>query len=65
MLKMFLLMYILAGPTLAGILMTVALAMRLDNSTMLILTALGAVIALPIAWFVAKAIVENTGWGKG
>ncbi|GEM_PF-2414691 len=65
MLKLFLLIYILAGPTLAGILMTVGLAMRLDNSTMLMMTAAGAIIALPVAWFVAKAILEKTGWGRG
>ncbi len=64
MLKMFLLIYILAGPTLAGILMTFSLAARLDNSTMLLLTAIGAVVAIPIAWVVAKMIIERTGWGR-
>ncbi len=64
MLKMFLLIYILAGPTLAGIMMTFALATRLSNNTMLLLTAIGAVIALPIAWIVARMIVERTGWGQ-
>jgi len=61
---MFLLIYILAGPTLAGIMMTFALAARLSNNTMLLLTAIGAVVALPIAWIVAKMIVERTGWGQ-
>ncbi len=64
MLKMFLLIYILAGPTLAGILMTAALAARLDNSTMLWLIAAGAIIAIPVAWMVAKVLVERTGWGQ-
>ena len=64
MLKMFLLIYILAGPTLAGILMTVALVLRLDNAAMLWLVAAGAVIAIPVAWVVAKMIVEKTGWGQ-
>ncbi len=64
MLKMFLIIYILAGPTLAGIMMTVALAARMDNATMLWLTAAGAVIAIPIAWVVAKMIVDRTGWGQ-
>ena len=64
MLKMFLLIYILAGPTLAGMLMTFALAARLSNSTMLLLTAIGAVVAIPIAWVVARMINERTGWGN-
>jgi len=64
MLKMFLLIYVLAGPTLAGIMMTFALAARLPNNTMLLLTAIGAVIAIPVAWIVAKMIVEKTGWGQ-
>ena len=64
MLKMFLLIYVLAGPTLAGIMMTFALAARLPNSTMLLLTAIGAVVAIPVAWIVAKMIVEKTGWGQ-
>lgn len=64
MLKMFLIIYILAGPTLAGIMMTIALAARMNNSTMLLLTAIGAVVAIPVAWVVAKMIVEKTGWGQ-
>ena len=64
MLKMFLIIYILAGPTLAGMLMTVALAMRLDNATMMWLIAAGAIIAIPVAWVVAKMIVDRTGWGQ-
>ena len=64
MLKMFLLIYILAGPTLAGIMMTIALAARMNTSTMLVLTAIGAVVAIPVAWVVAKMIIEKTGWGQ-
>jgi hypothetical protein len=64
MMKLFLIMYLLAGPTLAGILMTVALAMRLSNSTMYVMIAAGFVIALPVAWFVAKAINNQTAGRK-
>ena len=60
MMKLALLIYVLAGPTLAGILMTVALAARMPNSTMLWLVATGFVIAIPIAWYVAKIINDLT-----
>ena len=64
MMKLFLLIYVIASPTLAGILMTFALAARLSNSTMYILIAAGFIIALPVAWFVAKAIDNQTA-GRG
>ena len=64
MMKLFPLIYILAGPTLAGILMIFALAAGLSNKAMLILIAIGFIVAIPVAWVVAKAIVEKTGWGK-
>ena len=60
MMKLALLIYVLAGPTLAGALMTVALAARLPNSTMLLLVAAGFVVAIPIAWYVAKVINDLT-----
>ena len=60
MLKMFLLMYVLAGPTLAGILMIVALVLRTSNSVMLGLIAAGFILAIPVSWYVAKVILENT-----
>ncbi len=59
--KLFLLIYVLAGPTLAGILMTVALAVRLPNSIMMWLIATGFLVAIPVAWFVARAIENATG----
>ncbi len=64
MMKLFLLIYIIASPTLAGILMTVALAARMSNNTMYILIAAGFIIALPVAWFVAKAISNQTAGRK-
>jgi len=60
MMKLFLLIYVLAGPTLAGILMTVALAARMSNAAMFWLIAAGFIIALPVSWFVAKAINNMT-----
>ncbi len=64
MMKLFFLIYLLAGPTLAGILMTVALAARMSNNTMYILIAAGFLIGLPVAWFVAKAIDNQTAGRK-
>lgn len=61
MLRMFLLMYVLAGPTLAGILMIVALVLRTSNAVMLWLIAAGFVLAIPVSWYVAKLILERTG----
>ncbi|WP_156098481.1 hypothetical protein [Thermopetrobacter sp. TC1] len=60
MLKMFLIIYVLAGPTLAGILMTVALAARWSNSVMMWLIAAGFIIAIPVSWYVGKIIYERT-----
>ena len=60
MMKLFLLIYIIASPTLAGILMTVALAARMSNTVMYGLIAAGFIIAIPVAWFVAKAIDNMT-----
>jgi len=60
MLKLFLITYIISGPTLAGILMTVALAARMSNNMMYALIAAGFVLAIPVAWFVAKAIANMT-----
>ena len=62
--KLFPLIYILAGPTLAGIPMIFALAAGLSKETMLILAAIGFIVAIPVSWLVAKTIMEKTGWGK-
>ncbi|HHN66974.1 MAG TPA: hypothetical protein ENK15_02910 [Thermopetrobacter sp.] len=61
MLKLFLLAYIMASVTFAGALMTAALAMRLDNTTMLLMTALGFLLAVPAAWYAAKQIAAISG----
>ncbi len=60
MLKMFLIIYVLAGPTLAGILMTIALAARLSSPMVVGLALVGFVLALPVAWVVGKMIYERT-----
>lgn len=53
--------YALAGPTLAGILITAALTMNMfDTKSMIVAAAVGFLAALPIAWIVAKQINENT-----
>lgn len=61
MYRLFGIIYALAGPTLAGILITAALTMNLFETKMMIYAAvIGFVAALPIAWIVAKQINENT-----
>lgn len=62
--KLFPLIYILAGPTLAGIPMIFALAAGMSKQTMLALAAIGFIVAIPVSWYVAKAIIEKTGWGN-
>ena len=62
--KLFPLIYILAGPTLAGIPMIFALAAGLPKETMFTLAAIGFIVAIPVAWYIAKVIVEKTGWGR-
>ena len=57
---LFLLMYVVLGATLAGSFMVAALTMGLDTMQPVLYSALaGFVIALPVAWFVAKKIKEN------
>ncbi|WP_417808246.1 hypothetical protein [Thioclava sp.] len=58
--RLFAIIYSLAGPTLAGILITAALTMNMFTSRAMIASAVvGFLVALPIAWFVAKQIKEN------
>ena len=61
MMRLFPFIYLLAGPTLGGILMIVALVMRTSNAVMLWLIAAGFIIAIPISWVVAKMIIERSG----
>jgi urea transporter len=58
--RLFAIIYSLAGPTLAGILITAALTMNMFTSRAMIASAvIGSIVALPISWFVAKQINEN------
>lgn len=60
MIRLMGIIYSLAGPTLAGILITAALVMNMfDTKSMIIAAAVGFVAALPISWIVAKMIDEN------
>lgn len=60
MTRLFGIIYALAGPTLAGILITVVLTMNQFHSrAMIYAAAIGFLVALPVAWIVAKQINEN------
>ena len=61
MTKIALLIYVIASPTLAGILMVAALVIN-SSSTPLLLAGIitGFVIAIPISWYVAKLINAQT-----
>jgi hypothetical protein len=60
MLRLFSIIYALAGPTLAGILVTAVLAMNMVNTkSVVVAAAVGFVLGLPAAWLVAKQIKEN------
>jgi hypothetical protein len=57
---LFFLIYIVLGATLAGSAMIAALTMGLDTMTPVLYSSLaGFVVAIPIAWVVAKKIREN------
>jgi len=57
---LFLLMYVVLGATLAGSFIVAVLTMSLDTSQPILYAAIaGFVVAIPIAWFVAKKIKEN------
>ena len=59
MLKLFPVMYLLAAPVLAGILVTAALAAgRVDTVSMSVAAALGAVLALPVAYVLAARLLS-------
>lgn len=55
--RLFLIIYTLAGPTLAGSAVVAALTMGLTTGRPIVLAAaLGALVALPVAWVVARQI---------
>ena len=56
------LIYALTGPTLAGILIIVALVIGQDTLVPIVVAGLGGfALAIPIAYFVARYIYETTG----
>ncbi len=58
--RLFGIIYALAGPTLAGILITAALVMNMFTTKAMIYAAvIGFVVALPVSWIVAKQITDN------
>jgi len=60
MLRLASILYSLIGTTLAGTLVIAALTMGYDTlQPILVAAAVGFVVALPVAWLVAKGIVEN------
>lgn len=60
MYRLFGIIYALAGPTLAGILIVAALTMNMfDYKSMIYAALIGFAAALPIAWVVARQIDSN------
>ena len=57
MIRLMMLIYSIAGATMAGIGVIVAVTMNLyDFQSIIIAAALGAVLALPVSWLVAKKL---------
>jgi len=55
--RLFFLIFIVAGSTLAGVAITAALASGFDGAReVIVAAAIGAVIALPVAWVAASKI---------
>ncbi len=55
--RLFLLIFIMAGTTLAGVAVTAALAAGYDGAREVIIAAvIGAIVALPVAWIAAGKI---------
>ncbi|MFP1632162.1 hypothetical protein ACLB6G_10520 [Zhengella sp. ZM62] len=61
MLKILGAIYILVAPTVAGILIVALLSMNMFDSQKIIMAAIaGAVIAIPVSWFVSRQILALT-----
>ena len=55
--KIALMIYVIAAPTLAGIAMVVVLTLGADTGNPIMISVLvGALIAIPVAWLVAKKL---------
>lgn len=60
MARMMMLIYLIAGPTLAGILIVVALVGGLETQQPILIAAItGFVAALPVSWFVARQLADR------
>jgi len=60
MIRLMGIIYALAGPTLAGVLIIAALTMNMfDMKSVLAAAAIGFVVAIPAAWLVARQIVAS------
>jgi len=58
--KLAFLVYVMAAPVMAGILVTVVLTMRGSTTQMIIYAAIaGFVAAIPTAWLVARSLAAN------
>lgn len=61
MMRLFLILYTLAATTLAGSFIVAVLTMnRFDGRSIIGAAVLGAVVALPVAWGVAKRLSQQT-----
>jgi len=59
MTRLFFIIYTLASTTLAGSAIVAALTMNLfDLKSIIVAAILGALVALPVSWFVAKSLTE-------
>jgi hypothetical protein len=58
--RLFGIIYALTGPTLAGILVIVALVLGMvDARSIIVATAVGALLGLPAAWVIARQIADR------
>lgn len=60
MTRLFLIIYTLAGSTLAGSAVVAALTMNLfDLKSIVVAAILGALVALPVSWLVARNLADS------
>ncbi|MBE2275257.1 MAG: hypothetical protein IAE87_03055 [Rhodobacteraceae bacterium] len=60
MTRLFLIIYTLAGPTLAGSAVIAALVMGFFAAKPIVIAAaLGALVGLPVAWFIARQLSQT------
>ncbi len=60
MIRLFLIIYTLAATTLSGTAIVAALTVgRVDAISIIVAAVAGAVVALPVSWFVAKQLMQD------